>query len=145
LTPQCPAQERLLREEEILAVLHVENRVAAERVLVVARRHIHAHEVLPPQNRGVALEDSRKGAGLGALEVREDVADPLGGHEHEHVRPHRPPHTVVVSQARLEVEEWLARLEGKRRRVPVVGDGDRLEVAVPIELRAQRHEPLARW
>ena len=43
------AEERLLGEEEVLAVLHVEDGVRLERVLVVARRDVGAHEWRRPR------------------------------------------------------------------------------------------------
>ncbi len=91
-----PPQEGLLGEEQVLAVLHVEDAVAPQRVLVVAGRQIGAQHVLAAEDGRVELDHLRERALVRALEVRVDVAGLLGCHQRQQVRAHCPARLAVV-------------------------------------------------
>ena len=143
-TFQSLPHEGLVGEEEVLPVLHEDDRKAAERVLVVAGRQVAADLVVAVEELRRELHERREPPHLGVEEVR--IGDPrvLLGHDHELVGSDRPVRGSALDQAGLEVQERLVRLEREGRDVAVLADRHRLEVAIPVLLGAQHHAAAAR-
>ena len=52
---------------------------------------------------------------------------------------------TVLDQARLEVNEWLLRLDFKSSCAAVTTYCDRMNVTVPVQLSANNQRPCSRW
>ena len=138
-TFQSLSHERLLGEEEVLPVLHVHDRKAAQRVLVVPGRQVTADLVVAREELRLEFHERGEPPRLGTEEEGIHEARVRLGHDRELVGAERPMRGSALDEARLEIEERLIDLQLERRDVAVLADRDGLDVPLPVLLGAEHH------
>ena len=122
-------EERLRREEQVLPVLHVDDRELAQRVLVVPRRQIAAELVVAAKDFRWELHERGEPPHLGTEEVWVGDACVRLGHESQLVGTEGPVRRPALDETRLEVQERLIRFELEGGHSAVIADRDRLRFA----------------
>ena len=91
--------KRLLRKKQVLAIVHVGNRISRESVLIITWREICAQTMHTAKNPGWNLNNQRrKSAAIITEEKWINDFNVLFGHEQEVVCSHRPVELLYLAR-----------------------------------------------